>query len=194
MDLRSYFRDVVKVGDEELLDVLSHNATHRTLFKGDYVIRSGEVQSSVGFLVNGIVRSFSVDADGHEITDCILFMPGSVLVPSVELEGPSSSTVEMLTDGETVHLGNDLIKELLETSLAANHLFIRIVSEAWHMHWETRRVVSQLRSRDRYLWFLRRYPGVVEKVPNRYVASLLGMTPVTLSRLRSELRSKGVLR
>lgn len=193
MDYRAFFRDVVKVSDEELLDVLSHSATHRELFKGDCVVRSGELQTEVGFLVRGIVRSFSVDADGHDITDCILFMPGSVLVPSVELEGPSSSTVEMLSDGEVVYLGIALIKGLIETSLPANHLFIRIVSEAWHMHWETRRVVSQLRSRDRYLWFLRRYPGVVGKVLNRYVASLLGMTPVTLSRLRTELRNEGVV-
>lgn len=193
MDFRAFFRDVVKVSNEELLDVLSRNARHRELFKGDSVVRSGEPQTEVGFLVKGIVRSFSVDADGHDITDCILFMPGSVLVPSVELEGPSSSTVEMLSDGEVVYLGIALIKGLLETSLPANHLFIRIVSEAWHMHWETRRVVSQLRSRDRYLWFLRRYPGVVGKVPNRYVASLLGMTPVTLSRLRTELRNEGMV-
>ena len=193
MDIRGYFKDVVRVSDEGLLDILSSNSTHRTLEKGDCVIRAGEMQTEVGFLVSGIVRSFSVDADGREITDCILFMPGSVLVPSVELEGPSSSTVEMLSDGEAVYLDNRLIKELLETNLAANHLFIRIVCEAWHMHWETRRVVSQLRSRDRYLWFLRRYPGIVEKIPNRYVASLLGMTPVTLSRLRSELRNEGVV-
>ena len=193
MDCRAFFRDVVKVSDEELLDVLSHNATHRELFKGDCVVRSGELQTEVGFLVRGIVRSFSVDADGHDITDCILFMPGSVLVPSVELEGPSSATVEMLSDGEVVCLDIALIKGLLETSLPANHLFIRIVCEAWHMHWETRRVVSQLRSRDRYLWVLRRYPGIVGKIPNRFVASLLGMTPVTLSRLRTELRNEGVV-
>ena len=130
MDFRAFFRDVVKVSDEELLDVLSHNARHRELFKGDSVVRSGEPQTEVGFLVKGIVRSFSVDADGHDITDCILFMPGSVLVPSVELEGPSSSTVEMLSDGEVVYLGIALIKGLIETSLPANHLFIRIVSEA----------------------------------------------------------------
>lgn len=193
MDYRAFFRDVVKVSDEELLDVLSHSATHRELFKGDCVVRSGELQTEVGFLVRGIVRSFSVDADGHDITDCILFMPGCVLMPSVELEGPSSATVEMLSDGEVVCLDNALIKGLLETSLSANHLFIRIVCEAWHMHWETRRVVSQLRSRDRYLWFLRRYPGIVGKIPNRFVASLLGMTPVTLSRLRTELRNEGVV-
>ncbi|MBM6816603.1 Crp/Fnr family transcriptional regulator [Olsenella uli] len=194
MDYRAFFRDAVKVDDEGLLDVLSQNATCRAFEKGDCLLRTGEVQSGVGFLVSGIVRSFSVDADGHDITDCILFTPGSALSPSVELEGPSSSTVEALADGEAVYLGNALIRELLETNLAANHLFIRVVSEAWHMHWETRRVVSQLRSRERYLWFLERYPGIVEKVPNRYVASLLGMTPVTLSRLRSDLRNEGMVR
>ena len=64
---------------------------------------------------------------------------------------------------------------------------------AWQEHWEIRRLLSQKRGRDRYLWFLDRYRDIVDKVPNRYVASLLGMTPVSLSRLRSELKSEGVL-
>ena len=40
------------------------------------------------------------------------------------------------------------------------------------------------------MWFLDAFPGLIERIPNKYVASLLGMTPVTLSRLRSELREE----
>ncbi|MEQ2617002.1 hypothetical protein AAAT94_07475 [Intestinimonas aquisgranensis] len=41
---------------------------------------------------------------------------------------------------------------------------------------------------ERYQWFLEAYPGLIDQVTHRYVASFLEMSPVTLSRLRSALR------
>ena len=43
---------------------------------------------------------------------------------------------------------------------------------------------------QRYQWFLEAYPGFIDKVSNKHIASFLGMTPVTLSRLRRVLREK----
>lgn len=193
MEYESFFRDVVGITDESLLWAFCSNALGRKLRKGDRLVEAGSAQTMVNFLVSGLGRSFSVDAEGREITDCIVFRPGSVLVPSVDFDGPSTSTVEMLSEGEVVGVSVALVDELLQTSLAANHLYIQVLRQAWREHWEVRRLVSQKRGRDRYLWFLEKYPGVIDMVPNKYVASLLGMTPVSLSRLRTELRDEGVM-
>ena len=40
----------------------------------------------------------------------------------------------------------------------------------------------------RYQWFLKKYPGLIDEVSNKHIASFLGMTPVTLSRLRQKLK------
>ena len=44
---------------------------------------------------------------------------------------------------------------------------------------------------ERYQWFRQAYPGLSEKISNRYIASFLNMTPVTLSRLKQELKKQG---
>ena len=54
------------------------------------------------------------------------------------------------------------------------------------MHWDIKRAVSQKTARERYVWFLKAYPGVIDLIPHRYIASYLGMTPITLSRVRNE--------
>ncbi len=190
MPCESFFRDILGVSDGELLQELSNGATLRSISKGEHLMEMGDTQTKANFLVSGVVRCFSLDAEGRETTDCLISVPGSVLVPSADLSAPAPATVEMLTDGEVVCVPIALIVSLLETSLAANHLYIRLLSAAWHSHFEIRRVVSQLRTRERYLWFLDAFPGLIERIPNKYVASLLGMTPVTLSRLRSELREE----
>lgn len=191
-DFKAFFRDVVRVEDEEVVSAFAAEATLVSYRKGELVEREGEVLDRVGFLVSGVIRSFHTDSTGHDVTDCLVARPGAVLAPSPELSTPSPDSVELLADSEVAFVPISVIRRLLDTSLAANQLYARMVAEAWHEHWEVRRVVSQLRARDRYLWFVEKNPGLLELVPNKYVASLLGMTPVTLSRLRSELRSEGV--
>lgn len=195
MEYESFFRQLagdVEGMSDELVSALAQNATARTLEKGEHLLERGEVPSKVGFLASGVVRCYTVDINGHDVTDCIIAQPGSVLAPSADLAAPVPSAVEALLESEVVLIDVALIRSLLETSLEANHLYIRLLTEAWRAHWEMRRVVSQLRARDRYLWFLERFPGVVDKIPVKYVGSLLGMTPVTLSRVRTELREEGV--
>lgn len=191
-DFEAFFRDVVGIDDAGVLSALSANATLVRYRKGDLIMHAGEVLDRVGFLVSGVVRCFLVDSSGRDVTDCLVARPGIVLAPSPELTEPSPDSVELLAESKVVFVPLSEINRLLSVSLAANQLYAHIVAEAWREHWEVRRVVSQLRARDRYLWFVKKNPGLMELVPNKYVASLLGMTPVTLSRLRSELRNEGV--
>lgn len=61
-------------------------------------------------------------------------------------------------------------------------------AHSWNMHLELKRIGSQYDAMKRYLWFLEKYPGLIDAVNNKYIASYLNMTPVTLSRLRRKLK------
>ena len=67
----------------------------------------------------------------------------------------------------------------------------RIQLEALKKQWEIKSAMYQYDAKERYLWFLDYYPGVIERISNKYVAAFLGISPVTLSRLRRSIREEG---
>ena len=70
-------------------------------------------------------------------------------------------------------------------------VYNRYLLKALNVHWELKTMIGQESAMVRYHLFMKTYPGLVDHVRDKYVASFLGMTPVTLSRLRRKLREGG---
>lgn len=178
------------LSDEDIARLADASRIQR-MYKGERVISEGEVPSSVCFLLSGVARGYYIDASGKEATDCIAWRRGEVLAPSAGLRTPSPVYIEAVNAVEILQVDMACVIDLLETSLGLNRLYNRLLLFSWDYHWAVKRVVSQCKAKDRYLWFLKEFPGVVDVVPGRHIATFLGMTPVTLSRLRSALRDEG---
>lgn len=191
MQLLSFFRNEVGVEDDDLAMRLAECAYLRTLKKGECLIREGEGQTAASFLCSGVLRGFAVDVDGHETTGCLIARPGIPAMPVARLDVPSPLTLEALAPTTVASIDLERVNELLSTSIAANQLYIRLLGIGWQINWEVKEVLTQMKARERYLWFLETYDGLIDKVPNKHIASFLGMTPVTLSRLRGILRDEG---
>lgn len=176
--------------DKELIQELVSATDTRYLKKGKFVVRVGEVQNDIYFLETGIARGYFLDVNGKDVTDCFGFRCGTAVVSfgQLELNTPSSMTIEMLEDGSffcvPISVVIRLQKHYEEAMMLYNHLLIAAMKE----HWELKRVLNSCTAVQRYEWFLEKYPGLIGKVSNKYIASFLGMTPVTLSRLRKSLR------
>lgn len=177
------------LSDDEV--ALLAGASHvRRFEKGETIISEGEVPPAVFILASGVARSYLVDAGGKEVTDCIMGTPGLAVMPSARLDVPSPTRVEAVTAVNLIAIDMTCVASLLKTSLGVNKLYVSILQDAWEAHWEAERVSRECSARERYLWFLGRFPGMDVVVPARHIASFLGMTPVTLSRLRSTLREE----
>lgn len=175
---------------QEDIERLAGSARIRSFNKGEQLIASGDIPASACILTSGVARAFYVDSAGKEVTDCIAFKPGEVLVPSAGLTTPSPVYVEAVCDLEILQIDIHCVIDMLETSFGLNKLYNRLLLSSWDYHWAIKHVISQERAKDRYLWFLKEFPGMAGVVPARHIASFLGMTPVTLSRLRAELRQE----
>lgn len=189
MRTEAFIRDVMHIDDAALVARLCAISSLRTFSRGEHMLRAGEPQSPVRLLMSGVARAFEIDAEGNEHTGCLLMHPGTVVVSTADLSEPSTATFEALSECETVAFDAAGINELLQTSLPFSHYFIRCLQAAWNERHSHEEALRRLRSADRYLWFLGRYPGLIDRIPKKHVASFLGMTPVTLSRLRSSLGS-----
>ena len=162
----------------------------RHLRKGEVLIGIGEVPSAIYILISGVMRSFMIDAAGRDSTDCLVGSPGDIVMPAANITEPSPVIVEAVTEADLLLIDLQCACDLLKTDLGTNRLYNALLQEAWKRQLDVKRVVCQGRAKDRYRWFMREYPELVDAVPNRYIATFLGMTPVSLSRLRSQMREE----
>lgn len=164
----------------------------RYMRKGELVVRIGEIQNELYFMETGIARGYFLDIDGKEVTDCLYFQRGTSVVSFGQLEcnDPSPLTIEILEDGNFFCVPTTDIVRLKNQYPEAMELYNRMLVAALDVQWKLKRVLSSCTAVQRYQWFLEEYPGLINRVSNRHVASFLGMTPVTLSRLRRSLREE----
>lgn len=172
--------------DPSVIAPLEREARVEHVSKGECILRSGDVQTKVRFLLSGIMRGFLIDQYGHDVTDCFMWQPGAPVVPSARLDVPSPVSIEALTDATLLSLPVETVEHVVTTTLPGALAYNRMLQQAWETHWTTKSVLARCKSHERYAWFKRAYPGVEDHVAARHVASFLGMTPVTLSRVRSQ--------
>lgn len=177
------------VGTLEALtkELLSH-CNQLEVNKGTYLLQEGEVNSKTYFVENGLLRQFSIDEKGKE--HILQFAPENWFISNREsafLNKPSSYFIEAIEDS-TVFVAE---KELFEILSKDNPQFIDFNTQLLHRHIASlQKRVTQLQSdsaQERYLDFIQTYPDVLLRVPQTYVASYLGITPESLSRVRKEL-------
>ena len=77
---------------------------------------------------------------------------------------------------------------LLENDVRTVHIYNSLLRNSLLEHWQIKTVLHKRTSMERYQWFLQAYPGLIDQVTHRYIASFLEMSPVTLSCLRAALK------
>ena len=188
MQLQEFYRQVIGLTDPELVGQCCARTAVHTLKKGEVLIDQGQTLTHVYFVLKGVLRSYAVDKSGHEITDSFAWQPGDAAVPNWELRAPATQNVEALTACELAAIPVELAEELLRTSPEVVRFCVQVLVKACDRHRAIKAVLYRYSSMERYRWFLREYPGLIDQISGRCVASFLGITPVTLSRLRSTLR------
>lgn len=144
----------------------------------------------VPFLLKGIVRGFLFDVNGREITDCFAVQPGIPVMTSADLRVPSPFSMEAMVDSEFLTIPIVEIQRLLEKYSELQQLYNQLLIFSFSMHWEIKLTLCRNTAMQKYQWFLEKYPGLIDRISNKCIASFLGMTPVTLSKLRRVLREK----
>lgn len=185
MDANDLFESL-GIADQKLKQQLSSISETKNLDKGEKLLWSGAEQTHISFVLDGIMRSALIGIDGTDATDCFI-LPGMAAVPSADLDAPSPGTIEALTPCEVLSIERMPLERLIESDLSLALIYNNLLKQAWRDHWAVKTATQQTSARERYLWFLQEYPGVIDRVPHRYVASFLGVTPVTLSRVRHSL-------
>lgn len=190
MQISDFYTDVLHITDPELVGQLSAVTQARRMARGEFLVREGEPQPHISFLLSGILRGFFLDINGRDITDCFGFHLGTPTMASFDLQAPSPISIEVLTEAEVLLVPLETALRFLEQDPRLVQVYNRLLQSSLHTHWQIKTMLHQRTAMERYQWFLEAYPGLIDQVTNRHVASFLGMSPVTLSRLRHTLPSE----
>ena len=190
MELERLFGEICQISDPILVARLVETAQVTTLKKGQLLIRQGERQGNLFFLLHGILRGYFLDTRGRDITDCFAFEFGAPAMPSFEFGESAPINIETITDSELASLPLAVVDQVLKSSPEAVQTYANLVLRSAKRHWEIKTVLYQYTATQKYQWFLQAYPELICHVSGRHIASVLGMTPVTLSRLKRTLHEQ----
>lgn len=186
--LKNYINQIVSLSDEEFADV---NRYFKPLDipAGAYISEEGLVCNQIIFVVKGYLRSY-YEIKEEEVTNYIVSRH-TVLTAfaSFTSREPSKEYIQALTDCELLSIHYDHMQMLYKKYTKWQELGRLIMEQIYH-HTEAR-VFSFLTqsAEERYLSLLREQPRLIKDVPLRYIASMLGITPETLSRIRNKVSS-----
>ncbi len=188
MQMDDFLMEVLGLEDPKLIWQVSQIAEIRRIRKGQLLFEEGKRPGFVALLVRGVFRSYFFDLEGRDITDCIVWKSGDSVMPGYDVQAIAPASTEALADSAVFCLPVGELMALMKEYPAVMQLYQDKLRLSGEYHMEVKRVVCSLPAAERYQWFLQKYPGLIDRIPNRYVASFLNMTPVTLSRIRKQLR------
>lgn len=157
------------------------------LTKGYLLTSEGKVCNHVYFLERGCVRGF-YNLDGKEITYWFAFENSFVTsFYSFITRNPGVETIQLLEDSILWAISYKDLQELYSTHPDIERLG-RVMHERYYVMLEERFLSNHFKeARDRYEILLNNSPHILQRVPLGYVASYLGITQETLSRIRNKV-------
>ena len=188
MSPQDFFQNILYLSDPQLLNHLSEVARVEYVPPKRLLAETGEVQLQLAFVLTGVVRGFLLDEDGRDITDCFAYRFGDVVMGCNGIGAPSQINLETLTDCELLLIPVSAILSSMKQSQELLDIYNKMLIHGMQRHWREKILLLKCSAMERYQRFLEDYPGLIDLVSNKHIASFLGMTPVTLSRLRRKLR------
>lgn len=170
------------------------NAHEKACFrKGDYLLKEKQTANEYYILINGLTRSFVYDYKGDDITTNFFSNNEIVIeVSSLFLRAPAKENIQALTDCECWKIDFNMFQQLFHTIDS-----FREWGRAWlsdNLFYFKQRSVSIVTNSaaERYLNLIKEKPQVIQYAPLKNIASYLGVTDSSLSRIRKEIVKKQV--
>lgn len=162
-----------------------------TFNKYDKLIDVHSDSNEVFFIRKGLVRAYRINEKGEEIT--IALYPENSVVTNVDFflfHESSNYYYEAYEKTKTLSIPYENIEAYWKKypNLAADkhHFFLKYIRSMF------RRIESfvLLQPEERYLKYIQEFPDMVNRVPDKFIANILGVTPVSLSRIRKRVAQK----
>jgi CRP-like cAMP-binding protein len=186
---KKFNEKVPLTADDE--NTIKNYLTPKKIRKKQYLLQEGDVCKFIAFVEKGALRSYSIDEKGVE--HIIQFAPEGWTISDLYsfLTGePATYTIDALEDSELVLITQSAHEELLHIlPKYETHMRLQVTGAYIAMQRRMTSIISQPLE-ERYKSLLDLYPDIVQRVPQHMIASYMGLTPETLSRVRRKMGRK----
>ena len=181
--LRAHIEELIPLSDKDFEFILSH-FSHVRKRRHQYLVQEGDIADKEFWIVEGCVRSYFLGEDGKEhilqfgmenwwITDYESFV----------LRTPSKTSIDCMEDVELYSISHEN-REKLTSEMHKMERFWAKKSKLGRIALQNR-ILSMMKNtaKERYELLLSQYPQLLQRVPKKHIASYLGVSRETLSRL-----------
>lgn len=185
-----YFAELskrVSLTDQER-DFIQSHLSLKKIRRRQYLLQDEELCRYICFVEKGMLRSYTVDSQGNE--HIMQFAPEGWFISdlySFLTDEPSSYNIDALEESELVLISRSAHQQLLEKSpkyLTFSHM---LITNAYIAMQKRLNAINDQTSEERYTRFIQKFPEITNRVPQHMIASYLGLTPETLSRVRKRI-------
>lgn len=187
MEIVLEFLNSIHPLSQGLLDHLRSILRSKEIPKKDFLLKAGHICRRICFIERGLFRCFYIK-DDHEVSSW--FMKEGDIIVSVESfyqQRSSYESIQALEDCVIVYIEHSELQHIYRHFPEFNYIG-RVLTEKYYCQSEQRLYSMRMqRSQERYDYLIEHHPELVLRVPAKFLASYLGITEVTMSRIKGRI-------
>jgi len=168
---------------------LSQRVKLQNFKQGDTLLLPGEIANHIYFITKGLLRAYYTDDEGDEQTFWLM-MENDMMASAFSFftRRPGELTIEVIEDCELISIDYDTLQEVYKEFIEFN-VVGRVLTEKYYTLSDERAMILRMKKiEDRYWYMLDNHPEILSRVMQKYMASYLGTTAETLSRVKKKKR------
>ncbi|MFT3750220.1 MAG: Crp/Fnr family transcriptional regulator [Agriterribacter sp.] len=173
--------------NKQQIELITNKATETELREDEYFVEAGKVFKQVGFILEGILRICYYNNKGEEITK-YFGDENHLLANPYNIDEPMTEYIQAITDCRLLVFSRKDWNELSNTIVGWDGIVNKIFQKTLIEKMDRRSSLVSEDATTRYLAFLENFPALANRIPLSYIASYLGMTQSSLSRIRKNIR------
>jgi CRP-like cAMP-binding protein len=186
---KDYLRKKITITDEQL-DLITASLKTKTFDKNKLILSPGEISSKTYFVTEGLLRYYSIDAKGR--ANIIQFAPEFWWLSERNsfFNEPADFYIDAIEPTTTLIIPKNYFQEAAVHVPGLAELNHTMLNNSIRFMQKRINMLLSATAEERYLDFIKLYPNLTLRVPQWMIASYLGITPESLSRVRKDLAHK----
>jgi CRP-like cAMP-binding protein len=189
-EFKQFLKTIVPITDEEFSDSMAFFSEQK-LQKGDFFVERGRVCRRIAFILKGTLRTYYMNEKADEITTC--FCTENSLTTSYKsfiLQQPSDLTLQAMEETQLLTIDYKSLQKLYAKSGVWQTIGRAVAEREYIVMEQYASVLNNETAKEKYLRLLKEQPTVLQKAKIENIASYLGVTRRTLSRIRKEITNQ----